>query len=109
MPLDATNFDQQDWRIPLLLQAKQIIRERGWCQGATYSAGRVCMLSAVRSAGYLRNWGDLGIPWPVQWQDAPGRTVEEVYAWFDEQIALLSAERRQGAAQTCPQSASRDR
>lgn len=94
MPLDGrTYLDVEPAEVlAMLRRAKEIIREHGWCQGTNRDLeGRYCIYAAMREAGGWRNWGNLGLPWPAQWQDEPGRTVEEVYAWLDEQIALREA------------------
>ena len=94
MPLDSTTYHgiDQDEVLAILRGAKELIRNRGWCQGSAQGDnGALCLFSAIREAGNLVVSGDferLGIPWPAVWQDQPGRTVEDVYAWLDEQIAL---------------------
>lgn len=101
MPLDGTTYrhTQQHDEVPAMLRrAKSLIRRHGWGQGRD----GLCIYRAMRLAGSWRNWSDLGLPWPAEWQDEPGRTVEDVYAWLDEQIALregLSIEPRRQAAE----------
>lgn len=86
-----------------LLAAAQIIRERGWCQGDYSDArGAVCTLGALlvvdswkvgdreaiwkfedlplHEACRLRFQKYLGIDFTPQWNDAPGRTVDDVLA-----------------------------
>lgn len=81
-----------------LLDAAQYIRDHGWCQGRFYDGDRVCLLGALivstqgrqeyaaaAAALYQANG-------PVSsdahdWNDAPGRTKEEVIAAL-EQAAL---------------------
>jgi hypothetical protein len=93
MPLDGTSYHGIDQAkvLAMLLRAKELIREHGWCQDTSRDIeGRYCIFGAIREAGRQsggwRAWTDLGLPWPAMWQDQPGRTVEEIYAWFDEQI-----------------------
>lgn len=93
MPLDGTSYRyNHPAEVAALLQrAKALIASCGWCQDTTHDRdGRYCIYGAMRAAGGWRNWRDLGLPWPAQWQDEPGRTVEEIHAWFDEQIGRIS-------------------
>ena len=95
MPLDGTTYTdaKQDKVLAMLLRAKELIRENGWCQDtARDREGRYCIYGAIRAAGKqfggFRAWTDLKLPWPAVWQDESGRTLEEVFAWFDREIAL---------------------
>lgn len=96
MPLDGTNFEQQDEVLDLLRRALALLRKHGWCQREAVSGdGRICLFEAIRKAGSLRtvtDWDALGIPWPVGFNDAPGRTQAEVEAWLEEQIWLRVAQ-----------------
>ena len=90
MPLDGITYNgiEQDEVRALLWRAKQIIRRNGWCQNTSRDEeGRYCIYAAMRAAGSWPNWTQLRLPWPAEWQDDPGRTVEDVYAWFDHEIA----------------------
>lgn len=80
----------------IFLNAASLIEKRGWCQGrAMDGKGRVCLMQAIGRAA-----GELGVDtfrtsgvWPfveevhsrlrrggTAWNDAPGRTKEEVIA-----------------------------
>jgi hypothetical protein len=81
-----------------LMRAKRYIEEHGWCPfGPRDDIGAVCMVAALGA--------DYGPRWPAlrrlceaagesdgyslaRWNDTPGRTIEEVYAAFDQAIAL---------------------
>lgn len=87
MPFDGTNYERQDVVLDLLKRARELIRERGWHQGETFAPdGRVCIYGALRAAGLSGNWEDTGLPWPAVWQDEPGRTIDDVEAWFEREI-----------------------
>jgi hypothetical protein len=79
---------------PVLLRAAEIVRERGLCQGPWRAGGPLCAAGAVGEAGR-----DIGLPRAEMevrvlrfahalggaavsdvhgWNDAPGRTVEDV-------------------------------
>lgn len=90
----------------VLLAARTLIDCEGWTQGGfrhVASDGRVerCMLGAVIDAaltGYglqantqMRLRGVLGGVAPMAWNDAPGRTKEEVLSAFDRAIAAEEA------------------
>lgn len=75
-------------------KAADYIREHGWCQGTMRDEkGRVCAMGATEYCG-AENWGQLvdaafrnelgGKIGVVQFNDRPGRTVEEVLAVFDK-------------------------
>lgn len=81
----------------VLLGAAEVIAERGWCQGRYLdSSGAVCIEGSLRRAAQPshdhlfeaclavdRNVGrDI-----VAWNDAPGRTAEEVIAKLREVAA----------------------
>lgn len=94
MPLDDTTYHGSGQRevLAMLRRAKELIRKHGWCQDTSQDRdGRLCIYGAMRCSGSWRMWTDLGLPWPAKWQDEPGRTVEDVFAWFDEQIVLREA------------------
>ena len=78
----------------VLLEAAEIVR-RGWCQGALVtSGGKYCVLGALNVvtcgdvyslqyssenlAARKRLRESLGIVWLHTWNNAPGRTAEEV-------------------------------
>src|SRR5678809_1203277 len=84
MPFDATALP---WRAEVLTTALEILRKRGWCQGINQKKGAVCIYWAIREAGYHRNIEELGIPWPADFNDAPGRTFAEVEDWMLDRIA----------------------
>ena len=107
MPLD---FGTQS-AIVAELEAVRARIERGWCQGYYGdAAGNVCLLGAIRERKYRYNGlvGHLaaaiegGMPHDRMWRsptvmgfnDAPGRTKEEVLALIDRAIerALAPAE-----------------
>src|SRR5690242_9950985 len=96
MPLDGTNFGRRERAAAILRDALGLIRERGWCQGVPQDGvGRLCIFGAIREAGGLRtvdDWNALGVPWPVFFNDAPGRTQAQAEAWLEDQIALCAAE-----------------
>ena len=77
--------------------------ERGWCQGKMASPTGVCAIGALSGAvvygheaeravkilnlaigeGSSQSWHDV-----IRWNDAPGRTKEEVLDLYDRAIAL---------------------
>ncbi len=77
-----------------LLAAAQYIRDHGWCQRASYEWNNsACVMGALNSTKLpgMRNHGAtatkfalfLGLPgnsFVAAWNDAPGRTKEEVIA-----------------------------
>lgn len=91
----------------ILREAKQLLVDRGWCQGNLQDChGRRCMLGALRAAGFAMPWyrvaedmliraiGDTGAHWsPVAvWNDAKGRTLDEVLNKFDQAIDIAERE-----------------
>ena len=111
MPFDQTNFveakpevELEPWR-RVLLDAAQYIREHGWCQNSVRTDdGRVCAIGAIGMAydaafhnsrcceiaitamnhldATLARKGHL--PDIVKFNDAPGRTAEEVARAMEE-------------------------
>jgi len=93
----------------ILIDALELLRRDGWCQGRIENnTGQHCILGAV----YIANGVELGRDRQVvrtaemqqrahdcqvmmqyegrpinRYNDAPGRTFEEVETWFEEQIA----------------------
>lgn len=88
MPFDATPIPN---KARVLIDALELLRTQGWCQEATTDGtGRLCLFGAIRQAGNLRTSWDfdaLGIPWPTDFNDAPGRTFAEVEQWMLDRIA----------------------
>jgi hypothetical protein len=91
MPFDGTQLNPT---VAHLLRAKRCIEEHGWNQGGYESAdGRVCALGALLKTGwgvgkarmFLLRVVDAVI---YDWNDTPGRTIEEVYDALDRAIAL---------------------
>ena len=110
MPFDQTNFveakpevELEPWRV-VLLEAAQYIREHGWCQGTiSTDDGRVCAIGAL-SAAYEAAFHHRGceiattamehldatlarkghLPDIVKFNDAPGRTAEDVALAMEE-------------------------
>jgi len=80
----------------ILQRAKQELLTRGWCQGVMQNErGEVCAMGAVfltdpdqdRCYEALNVFGNI-VHTPVPfWNDAPGRTPEQVLALFDAAIA----------------------
>lgn len=89
----------------LIRETKKILVEEGWRQGGgDYSRGPRCILHALAKAAFrigdasrkeVRNairvlgrltGGDPKIE-PTNWNDTPGRTVDEVLALCDQAIA----------------------
>lgn len=90
-----------------LLRAKRCIEERGWAKGVYRDGGRRCGVAAVWDTALrgqfsfpalrmLRAVLPDGFGHVEPWQDAPGRTIEEVYAAFDRAIALAMEEEGDG-------------
>lgn len=96
-----------------LIAAADYIEEHGWCQGQVRdSFGRVCITGAlgyshldsdlgplhldseVREAAYMLLNKEVGI-YIAAWNDAPGRTQDEVVTKLREVAALASAQRRE--------------
>jgi hypothetical protein len=88
MPFDAAIYPRRE---QVLLGALDLLRTYGWCQDRTLSGtGGFCMAAAIREVGSLYRTGDfdaLGIPWPAEFNDVPGRTFAEVEQWFLDRIA----------------------
>lgn len=84
MPFDATPLP---WQAKVLVDALGYLRTHGWCPQPRDDEGRVCIYNAIRAVGYHRNIEDLGIPWPAQFNDVPGRTFAEVETWLLDRIA----------------------
>ncbi len=97
MPFDGSKLDDVTC---LLIEGHEHV-ERGWCQGACYRDGAVCMLGAL---GFRNDRRPEAEPLTVQkamtrlehaigthaigaWNDAAGRTKEEVLRVFDIAIA----------------------
>jgi hypothetical protein len=91
----------------ILLDAIDVIEQRGWCQGAFQDddSKQVCMLGAIRIAtwdkviypvhpAYAQACNATGMNGTMiaQWNDASGRTKEEVIAKLRE-AAQLSTDR----------------
>lgn len=97
MPLDGSEFNFEiDETTKLLMAARERI-ERGWCQGAGRSREGVCAIVALADAAEPDDreaftaahllmsrivGGGLS-----DWNDAPGRTKEEILVAFDRAIA----------------------
>jgi hypothetical protein len=77
----------------VLLDAANILEERGWIQGGFGNASRgYCMMGAIGETRADENWQlmamialnqKFGQPME-QWNDTPGRTKEEVIAMLRE-------------------------
>lgn len=90
----------------ILIQAKQVIVDNGWCQGKVMNAaGQCCMAGALNlaTAGDVNRYYGTGreearrflgkfVPYGgvVEFNDADGRTKEEVLAIFDKAIEAAS-------------------
>lgn len=83
----------------VLRAAKKRLVERGWCQGTFEDGeGRCCSIGAINRASppcgqwpALLSFGDVVGGSVFVWNDAPGRTLEEVLAAFDKAIAAEEA------------------
>ena len=105
MPLDGTLVSDTAAH---LLRAKAYIEKYGWCsQGPYDGVGRICAANAIYNtcisegspvSAYLRFLGVISgtklklIKWDAlfeitDWNDTPGRTLDEVYDAFDRAIA----------------------
>ena len=103
MPFDQTNFveakpevELEPWR-RVLLDAAQIVR-KGWCQNAIERGGKYCAIGALYVASgnpaisgvlkgpAMRAFGELwdSVGRIDEWNNAPGRTAEEVAAAMEE-------------------------
>lgn len=84
----------------VLLEAADLIEEKGWCQGMYNNrSGAMCMMGAIINAGrrhehrytsraHLRLIEAVGGVAPVLWNDAPERTQEEVVSALRKAAAL---------------------
>jgi hypothetical protein len=85
-----------------LINAKRLIEERGWCQNiGEDAAGRHCILGAMHRVGALNTIemnamrraldlpGNNGID---HWNNAIGRTKQDIFAAFDRAIAYSMEE-----------------
>lgn len=104
MPFDGRQLNETTRH---LLRAKEYLENNGWCStGPRGEAGEVCISSAIalaapgwnHRAGYIMGVA-LGVePSYIdghtigQWNDAPGRLLNEVLAAFDKAIALAMEE-----------------
>lgn len=82
----------------LLIATKSLIETRGWCQGMYSDANqRICLTEGLYRAGKQLNFEDydelqkvvgsfVGLSF-TGWNDAPGRTKEEVLEMLDKAIA----------------------
>ncbi len=104
MPLDEINQN-----VTKLLEAKEYIREHGWCRFhlKEIAKGHVCMNGALWEVGglmaqrYLVKAIDPAAN-PLKefdnkhivpdWNNAKGRTKEEVFAMFDKAIEMATTE-----------------
>jgi hypothetical protein len=112
MPLDGTNFTQQDAMLDLLRRARdRIARPGGWCQRTGYGFGGAnCPMAALQIE---REYGFdiypavelIAAELPgsechpikiVAFNDTTGRTQAEVVALFDAVIANREAELQTG-------------
>jgi hypothetical protein len=105
MPFDGTSFTNKD-EVLLCLQQSRAIVAQGWCQGdATDENGSVCMIGAVgvmyHSVGprafqeslalLSQETRRLGYATIAGYNDALGRTIEDVLAVFDRVISKVEA------------------
>jgi len=87
MPFDSTPDPTTD----IILGAIEYLERHGWCQGAVAQGDNVCIVGAVRAVGGSHNpaygpamWrisraiDNLGPAGVIAWNDAAGRTKEEV-------------------------------
>lgn len=78
----------------VLLRAAEILERDGWCQGKVYDGDACCMVGAFMLARIHSPVEGHPFPaWPLpdidgmvpgKWNDAPGRTKEEVVAKLRE-------------------------
>lgn len=94
MPYDGTSLNDTAAH---LLRAKRYIEEHGWLQDSLgEQGGPRCMYGALLSTSQGSDPDRLVVKIGCDvlrrdvplWNDAPGRTIEEVYAAFDRAIAL---------------------
>lgn len=112
MPLDGSNYEQEDEVLDLLRRARERVAiSGGWCQGVAYGiAGSNCLLAALqveREYGFdlypvidlivaempeswklLADFGARRAALIVNYNDVPGRTQAEIVALFDRAIAM---------------------
>jgi hypothetical protein len=91
MPFDGNDLDDAT---KLLIEGRKRI-EAGWSQYEFQNdRGAVCIEGAIRLPAYrdavYRLQRAIGTRSLVSWNDAPGRTKEEVLAVFDRAIAELN-------------------
>jgi len=107
MPFDGTTYNPT---LTALQAARNYIVEHGWCQRSALNAlGNVCTVGAVNMTTNSEKQLDLycnvlwhleetldlkeHIAWRlVHWNDAEGRTVDEVLHLFDTTIARVCQE-----------------
>ena len=100
----------------ILREAKRLIEEKGWCQGAdaidrrgrpvlarSGDAASFCIAGALFAASFAEHGEEQAIKLfrhcipetlsLAQWNDEPLRTPEQVLAAFDRAIALAEADR----------------
>ncbi len=116
MPLDGTNFEQQDAVLDLLRRARdRVARPGGWCQDHARDGFGYCVLGAIsyfdKRPEHIKMKDILieSLPWwwcvchgiirntenpagvIIEYNDAPGRTQAEIVALFDRAIAKREA------------------
>jgi hypothetical protein len=87
-----------------LMLGRERVR-KGWCQGAPSDGKSVCMIRAIASVAegptYMQARHALAVACfgrarsgisPILYNDAPGRTKEEVLSKFDEAMAWSMAD-----------------
>lgn len=76
-----------------LIEVRQLLIDKGWCQHFSENdLGQYCLMGALSIVGdpndeayiYLYPLTNYGVS---RWNDAPGRTFEEVIALLDKAIA----------------------
>jgi hypothetical protein len=98
----------QDWIVQKLTEARALIAQ-GWCQGDYYEDSdcgtKYCAVGAIRAAAedqsyfycldylgqtlaFMIGSGRYNVP---NWNDAPGRTQQEVLALYDRAIDLAKS------------------
>ena len=91
VPHEAQPLAEPD---PVLLRAAEVVRERGLCQGPWRAEGPLCAAGAIGEAGrdhglartemeaqvlrFARSLGGSAVSHVHVWNDAPGRTAEDV-------------------------------
>ena len=96
--------------VEILRRARELLVRDGWAQHVILSGdGRRCLMGAIIHAGQPtpadpegnRRWAAvepvckvIGHRFIGQWNDAPGRTFEEVLAAFDRAITMEEAKVR---------------